>query len=150
MARSYHFRTTWLVDQAPEPLWDTLEDLLEQSDPMPWWHAVTVTGHRGDEFDLEARSAFGYRLRFTVHDLELDRPRSMRLRSRGDLEGNAVLDFSPGPDDLTRLDITWQVAATPRWMQRTDVILRPVFVLAHGLIMKTGERRLNRWLAARG
>jgi len=149
MARPYHFRTPWLVDQPRERLWRTLEVLLEQDDPMPWWGAVTVTARRGEEIDLEARSVFGYRLRFTVYDLRLEPARSMRFRSRGDLAGTACLTFADAEPGRTLLTIDWDVEATPRWMRRLDPALRPVFVLAHAVIMRTGRRRLNRWLASR-
>lgn len=149
-ARPYHFRNRWSVEQEREDLWDALEELLASDDPMPWWRSVRVVDHRGDELDLVASSVLGYRLAFTVHDLQLVRPTSIRLRSRGDLEGHAVLTFTPAGNAATHVDIEWNVAATRRWMQRLDPVLRPAFVLAHGVIMRTGQRRLNRWLAVRG
>lgn len=163
MTRPYVFRTRWLVDEPPEPLWDTLEELLAQPDPMPWWGAVRVVGRgvdpgaagpgQGDVVHLEARSAFGYRLRFAVHDLELERPTAMRLNASGDLVGHAALAFAPvgpaGSPRRTRLTIDWRVVATPAWMRRGHLLLRPVVVLGHGLIMRRGERRLNAWLATR-
>lgn len=148
-ARRYHFRTRWRVEQGCEDLWDTLEQLLASDDPMPWWRSVRVVGHHGDELDLVANSVLGYRLAFTVYDLDLVRPTSIRLRSRGDLDGHAFLTFTPEGGATTRVDVEWNVAATRRWMQRLDPVLRPAFVLAHGVIMWTGQRRLNRWLAAR-
>jgi len=150
MGRAYEFRSAWDVAQPPIELWHTLHELLGTDDPLPWWNAVTVAAHRGEEIDLVARSAFGYRLRFTVHDLDLRPPHTMAFRSRGDLEGEALLEFRPGDPGRTRLAIDWHVDATPRWMVRSARLLRPVFVVAHDLVMSSGERRLNRWLAGRG
>ena len=150
MSRAYEFRSVWDVAQPPDELWATLRDLLEHDDPMPWWDAVSVTDHRGEEMDLVARSAFGYRLRFTVHELDLRPPWTMSFRSRGDLEGSALLSFAAGRTGRTRLTIDWHVDATRPWMVRSERVLRPVFVGAHGLIMRSGERRLNRWLERRG
>lgn len=149
MGRAYEFRSVWDVAEPPDRLWRTLEELLETDDPMPWWDAVTVTAHRGEEIDLVARSAFGYRLRFTVHDLDLRPLETMAFRSRGDLEGHAQLEFTAAAAGRTRLTIDWHVDATPAWMVRGERVLRPVFVLAHDLVMRSGERRLNRWLARR-
>ncbi|MBC9225071.1 hypothetical protein GL325_01910 [Aeromicrobium sp. 636] len=148
--RSYEFRSVWDVAEPPERLWHTLEQFLEQDDPLPWWDAVRVTAHHGEEIDLVARSVFGYRLRFTVYDLELEPTSAMRFRSRGDLEGSAALSFEPGRPDRTDLTIDWRVDATAPWMRRSERVLRPVFVLAHDLVMRSGERRLNRWLQQRG
>ncbi|MCD9152858.1 hypothetical protein [Aeromicrobium duanguangcaii] len=149
-ARSYEFRSVWDVAEPPDLLWHTLEQFLEQDDPLPWWDAVRVTAHRGEEIDLVARSVFGYRLRFTVYDLELEPTSAMRFRSRGDLEGSAALSFEPGRPGRTDLTIDWHVDATAPWMRRSERVLRPVFVLAHDQVMKSGERRLNRWLQQRG
>lgn len=146
----YRFRSRWDVIVPPTELWDTFEGLLEQSDPLPWWGAVTATDNRDDEIDLVTRSHFGYRLSFTVHDLERHPKRTMRFASRGDLSGTAELDFGPGRPGRTLLTIDWHVEATPAWMRRTEPLLRPVFVLAHDLVMNSGERQLNRWLAQRG
>ncbi|MTB87120.1 hypothetical protein H9L21_07860 [Aeromicrobium senzhongii] len=148
--RSYEFRSVWDVAEPPERLWHTLEQFLEQDDPLPWWDAVRVTAHHGEEIDLVARSVFGYRLRFTVYDLELEPTSAMRFRSRGDLEGSAALSFEPGRPGRTDLTIDWRVDATAPWMRRSERVLRPVFVLAHDLVMRSGERRLNRWLQQRG
>lgn len=146
----YRFRSVWDVAEPPDRLWDTLEQLLSEPDPLPWWDAVRVSANRGEEIDLVARSAFGYRLRFTVFDLRLDPHERMRFRSRGDLTGSADLSFAPGGHGRTRLTIDWHVDATPAWMKRTERVLRPVFIWAHLLIMWSGRRRLNRWLARRG
>lgn len=146
----YRFRSVWDVAEPPDRLWGTLEQLLTEPDPLPWWDAVRVVANRGEEIDLVARSAFGYRLRFTVYDLDLEPREHMRFRSRGDLTGSALLAFAPGEADRTRLTIDWHVDATVRWMQRSERLLRPVFVLAHGMIMRSGRRRLNRWLSQRG
>ena len=150
MGRAYEFRSVWDVAQPPDELWQTLHQLLETDDPLPWWDAVRVTEHRGEQIDLVARSAFGYRLRFTVDDLDLRPPHTMAFRSRGDLDGEALLVFRPGKPGRTRLEIDWHVDAPPRWMVRSAPVLRPVFVVAHDLVMRSGERRLNRWLAGRG
>lgn len=150
VSRAYEFRSVWDVAEPPDRLWTTLQELLEQDDPMPWWDAVTVTDHRDDAIDLVARSAFGYRLRFTVHDLDLQPPRTMRFSSRGDLEGSALLTFAPAAAERTRLTIDWHVDVTRPWMVRSERVLRPAFEAAHGLVMRSGERRLNRWLARRG
>lgn len=144
----YRFRSVWRLPRSREDLWDEIESLLRSQNPVPWWGAVTAVASRPDGYDLVARSCVGYRLRFTLHDLDLDRPTAMTFRSRGDLVGQAALAFADDGADRTRVTIDWRVDVTVDWMRRTEWMLRPVFVLAHTVIMASGERRLRRWLRA--
>ena len=149
--RPYTFVTTWRLDAPREAVWDEIEAGLAADDPVPWWGAVTATavGEVSGGYDLRARSAFGYRLDFRARDLVVERPDALRFRSVGDLEGTGDLWFADTPGGGTTLTITWDVVATRPWMVRAEPVLRPVFVVAHGLVMASGERRLNRWLNRR-
>src|SRR5690606_37481232 len=93
-----------------------------------------------------AHSGLGYQLRFAVNELKLDRPSTMRFDVDGDVAGTGVLSFVPTGPRETTVVIDWNVRLTRRWMQRCDPVLRPVFVTAHRVVMRRGERRLQRWL----
>ncbi|MFD1858540.1 hypothetical protein EHW97_09340 [Aeromicrobium camelliae] len=93
-----------------------------------------------------AESGLGYRLRFSIDQLELNRPDTMTFRAAGDLVGRAVLRFVPFGRHRTLLLIEWDVDVTRPWMRRTDPVLRPVFGAAHAMVMSQGERRFRRWL----
>lgn len=150
MVATYDFASTWLIECSRTQLWATLEEFLATDDPMPWWSAVRVQAHHGESIDLVTDSGFGYKLAFTVYDLCLARPDSMRFRATGDLVGTAHLDFYDRGLDRSQLDIGWHVEVTRRWMRISEPVLRPFFIVAHSLMMRRGERRLNIWLSGRG
>lgn len=59
--------------------------------------------------------------------------------STGDLVGRGSLDVTEdGPGSA--LTWTWEVETHRPWMRITGPLLRPVFVLAHTLVMRRGER----------
>lgn len=149
MARQYNLSTQWLVPRALTDVWQVMEYALQSDDPFGWWSAVEVVSHRGAAIDLVTRSPIGYSLHFTIADLQLTAPTSMRFTSAGDLEGDAELVFVARGEHQTELTIHWRVTATQRWMQRTEPLLRPVFRAAHWWTMRTGEQQFNRWLDAR-
>lgn len=129
-----------------EELWDTLVTLLHSEDPLPWWGSVRTIGQAEGELRLEADTGIGYRLRFTVTDLRIDRPEQLTFSADGDLRGRAVVRFVPAPQATTVLLIDWDVVATRAWMRWADPLARPFFVASHAVMMQRGERRLARWL----
>jgi len=147
MNSEYMFRSRWHVGHTRESLWDSLEALLETDDPMPWWPSVQVTHYDGDDLELRAASFLGYALTFRLADLESFRPERLTFTSKGDLRGTGEVTFV----DLgarSAMDIYWRVATDRPWMRRTAWVLRPLFVGAHHLIMRQGEKHLNEWLDA--
>ena len=126
-----------------------LRALLASHDPMAWWGSVKVTAYDGRNLELTAASAFGYRLAFTLRNLELTRPRRMTFDSCGDLRGAGEVSFVETDIDRSAMHIEWRVAADRRWMRWSGWLLRPVFVAGHHLIMRQGEKHLNAWLSAR-
>lgn len=145
-ARPYSFVSVWRAPVPRELLWRRMEEMIDRDDPVLWWGSVRVVARRADALDLEAVSALGYRLRFTVDELSLQPMDVMTLRSRGDLDGSARFTFLADGPENSRLRIEWNVIATRAWMRWTDPVLRPAFLAAHWLIMRHGERRLKDWL----
>lgn len=145
----YRLRSVWKLDESPERLWTIALSALGWPDPLPWWPAMRILDHRGDELDLEARSGLGYRLRFTVHTIDVSTHRTLRFRARGDVEGGGVIDFRSGQSG-TELVIDWRVRPAAPWMRRLDWLLRPLFVVGHRRVMHAGESRLRRWLDSPG
>lgn len=142
----YAFRSRWDLPVERRRLWEVVQEALGAEDPIPWWGRVRVVGRDDGELHLVAESGLGYRLRFTIDQLELNRPDTMTFRATGDLVGRAVLRFVPVGRHRTLLLINWDVEVTRPWMRRTDAVLRPVFTAAHHVVMRQGERRLRRWL----
>ena len=132
-----------------ERLWRLFDDLLVSDDPFIWWPGMD--SRRGDDDDIlvVAGSPVGYRLRFRLHDLVESPMDEVVLRSDGDLDGQAIMRFTPVDDTSCSLDVEWHVTVTPRWMRATGFALRPVFVRAHDLAMRRGEAGLAAWLSTR-
>jgi len=145
---TYELTSRWHVDVSRERLWGVLEDGLADADPMPWWPRVETIGRGADDLVLRARSNLGYALTFRLHGLVTSPPDRMWFEADGDLRGRGVLTFVEVDDRRSVLDIRWNVDADRAWMRVTRPLLRPMFVAAHGRLMRDGERRLNAWLAA--
>lgn len=144
----YAFASRWTVARSRESLWDVLETLLDTDDPMVWWPSVHVEQYDGSSMSLRADSPFGYSLRFDVADLRAQRPDQLTFIAHGDLRGNGVVQFVAAGQATCHLDIDWKVSLDRVWMRRTSWLLRPLFRAGHSLIMRQGQRRLNRWLNA--
>jgi hypothetical protein len=147
MKSDYALVSTWTVACAREDLWVALDGLLASSDPMAWWPAVQVRDYDGTAMAVRVSSGLGYSLDFTMCDLDAQQPSSLTFTAVGDLRGSASVAFHEVGSKTTRMNIVWCVSTDRRWMRRSAWLLRPVFVAAHHLVMRKGERQLNRWLA---
>ncbi len=146
MSAGFEFRTTWDVPCGRRQLWKHLDALVDSDDPMIWWPSVQVTESRPGRVSLRTRSAFGYHLNFRLTDLVLLEPDEMRFAADGDLAGRGVVTFVDDGPGRTSMLIDWQVSMVRPWMRRTSWLLRPVFTVAHRLVMREGERRFAGWL----
>ncbi|MEV7396427.1 hypothetical protein [Aeromicrobium sp. NPDC092404] len=146
MNSDYVLVSRWQVERSRDALWDVLEALLATPDPLPWWPSVQVTAYDGDDLDLRAASVFGYAVRFRLGDLVVERPHRLSFTSEGDLRGRGEVTFVELTPKSSAMDIDWRVATDRRWMRWTAWILRPVFVAGHHVVMRQGEKHLNRWL----
>src|SRR5690606_30992974 len=124
MSAPYALRSQWVLPVGRRALWDVVERSLHADDPLPWWGLVEAVGRDGEALLLVAHSGLGYRLRFAVDELKLDRPSTMRFDVDGDVAGTGVLSFVPTGPRETTVVIDWNVRLTRRWMQRCDPVLR--------------------------
>lgn len=147
MTARYVFVSRWTIARSRDSLWDVLDDLLATDDPMVWWPSVTVQRYDGSAMTVRAASAFGYSLTFELADLEARRPDRLTFAATGDLRGHGVVTFVDQGCDGCEMEIDWRVEADRRWMRWTGWLLRSLFVAGHALIMRQGEKNLNRWLA---
>jgi hypothetical protein len=147
-ASAYSFASTWAVPASRERLWRTFDDLLVSDDPFVFWPGMNSRRQADGSIQVVAGSPVGYKLRFRLHDM-VDTPmETVTLRSDGDLDGRATMRFHPGDETNCLLDVTWHVRVTPLWMRVGERVLRPVYVRAHDLVMRRGERGLAAWLRA--
>jgi len=146
----YSFRTIWRVDASPEHVWAEIERVMA-GESAGWWPAFRVERpaplERGAALGVVVRAPFGYRLRIVLTLTDVEPRRSIAARSAGDLEGGGGIEITPeGGGSAMRF--VWDVAVRKRWMRVASPILRPVFALAHGLVMRAGERGLRRAVAS--
>lgn len=147
-AAGFRFESVWDVPCSRGQLWRHLERLLESDDPMTWWPSVQVTESIPGRLALRTHSRFGYRLDFCLTDLVLQEPERMTFAAEGDLAGRGQVSFAARGTDAAAMLIDWRVEASRPWMRRTSWILRPVFTLAHRLVMREGQRRFAHWVDA--
>jgi hypothetical protein len=144
--RRYSFASRWRISASRERVWLEFEELLEAEHPFVWWPGMHSERRGGEDIHVEAGSPMGYRLRFRLHDIEQTPMELVTLRSDGDLEGRATMRLAPVDEGHSTIDVAWDVDVTRPWMRRSGAVLRPVFVRAHDLVMRAGERGLNDWL----
>ncbi|MCD1267436.1 hypothetical protein B5M43_001020 [Microbacterium sp. MEC084] len=149
MAARYSFRTTWRVDAAPQRVWRELERAIAgESDG--WWPGFRVESPGapapGGVIGVVVRAPFGYRLRFSLRITDIVPARRLEAASGGDLDGRGSVEVGPRGGG-SEIRFAWDVAVRRRWMRVTGSVLRPVFALAHGMVMRAGERGLRRAVA---
>jgi hypothetical protein len=151
VSRAFAFHTVWRVDAPPEECWRAIERMLVPG-ARSWWRALRVVSAPGGlaagaDVDVVVTAPFGYRLRVRFA-LERVRPaRQVVAAGSGDLTGRGILTLASAGQSGCRLDVDWRVVVERPWMRRTSWMLRPVFALAHALVMRAGERGLRRALA---
>lgn len=68
-------------------------------------------------------------------------PRLLAWRATGDLVGAARWEFDED-EGITRIDSTWTVRPTPRWMVLLQPVARRWFVRNHDILVQRGARHL--------
>ncbi|MBO3662473.1 hypothetical protein [Microbacterium stercoris] len=145
----YSFRTIWRVAAPAETVRAELTRVAAR-ESGGWWPGFRVVEpaslEPGSVVRVVVTAPFGYRLRVALEVTEAT-DRTVAARSTGDLEGAGRVEISSeGSGSAVRF--TWEVAARRRWMRASGPVLRPVFALAHALVMRAGERGLRRAVAS--
>lgn len=139
--------SVWRVDASVKACWDFLVSPSQHW--VDWWPSLrSIDVERTDDVVGSTaacvwRSPLGHALRFTLTLTDLAPGEQIVLVSDGDLSGAGTIEFSQNGNG-TRLDIDWQIHTTRRWMNLTGLVLRPLFTWGHNVVMRTGERGLNR------
>ncbi|WUH94669.1 SRPBCC family protein [Streptomyces sp. NBC_00433] len=142
----YRFRSTWLLDAAP----DAVYQVLERPDFYPrWWPQIREVRQTGDTTGvLRFRSLLPYDLVVTARSTRQDPERRLlEVAMTGDLEGWVRWTAtSNGPG--TRLLFEQDVIVRKPLMRLLAVPGRPFFVANHALMMRSGRTGLLARLAA--
>lgn len=143
----YVFESCWSVPASPQRCWAAIERMLTPGGAS-WWPGISVSEFpgrlaAGEELALAVRSPFGYRLRVRLRLDDVVPVRRATAASTGDLVGTGLVEVDADGAG-SRIVVRWDVQTRTPWMNRSAGVLRPVFVLAHSLVMRAGERGLRR------
>ena len=148
----YRFLTTWVLDAAPEDVWNAIYELERWPE---WWRGVEeVTllragdrDHVGAVYRQRWRSRIPYPVEFETETTRVERPHLIEGVARGKLAGEGRWRLFAGA--ATAVTYEWNVRTTAPWMNALAPIARPVFEWNHHAIMRWGGEGLARRLGAR-
>ncbi|NBE51497.1 SRPBCC family protein [Streptomyces boluensis] len=143
----YRFRSVWNLPARP----DAVYAVLERAEEYPlWWRQVReVTRVDDDTGRARFRSALPYDLFVTARAVRRDPAAGvLEIVMSGDLDGWARWTLG-AVGGGTRALYEQEVEVRRPLMRALAVPGRPVFRFNHALMMRSGERGLIRYLAAR-
>src|SRR5690625_4968235 len=152
-AATYTFTSVWRISACRERTWTFLESPDQQW--ADWWPPLrSIHLHRTDQLlgstaSCRWRSLWGYVLGVDLEVVRVERGHRVDLAADGDLTGTGVVRFADGSDGTTEVTTQWSVTTTPRWMQISSPVLWPMFRIGHYVVMRRGERGLERALTRR-
>ncbi len=151
----YELVSRWRV---PGPI-GRAYDVLSDGEAMPrWWPqayrrvreiAPGAADGVGRVLEITTRGALPYELTWRLELLETERPRLIRVRASGELAGFGEWQLAEAGNDVA-LTYTWRVRAEKPMLRRLEFLLKPLFALNHGWVMRKGEEGMRRELARRG
>ena len=150
---AYRFLTTWCLEAALEPVWETIHDFERWPE---WWRgveSVEVVDRGGDDgvgnVSLHTwRSRLPYPVRFEIRTTRVERPHLIEGAATGELAGEGRWRLFEGPG-ATAVLYEWNVRTTRPWMNLVAPIARPVFAWNHDWVMRQGGEGLARRLGVR-
>lgn len=148
MNRHYTFVTTWHIKAPLEAVWEKILHFEKTN----WWPGVRATLiTRGDKdwigaaVDSTWRSWLPYTLALKLTVTEATPGKHLQVRSEGDLQGTGSWQFSEANNSVTAV-YTWSVSTRKKWMNFLAPIASPIFANAHHVLMKRGEKGLQKLL----
>ncbi len=149
---STHFdlASQWRIHAPVDRVWAALTDPASWPRWWPYVHAVRTVREGGRDGlgavrRIDWSTRLPYRIVIVVESVEALRHQRLRVRSRGQLEGEGLwlLRAEPGFTDVT---CVWRVKLQRRWMRWLAPLLAPVFRWNHDSVMRAGEAGLRRLL----
>jgi hypothetical protein len=149
----YMFETEWVVTAPIDDVWEVISHPGEYSS---WWPHVKESWSisEGDSVGVGStafyafKSPWGYRVRFELKAIEVERPHRIHALVRGDLIGTGTHYLETRPEG-TLIRLNWYVSTTKRWMNLIAPIARPAFAFAHKCVMYEGCDAMAKKLGAR-
>lgn len=149
----YEFETEWALTA---PLSKVSETIAQAERYESWWPSVRRSEllTEGDEVGVGRRTSFTirsrlyYQMSFDMKALEIDLPNRAHYLVRGDLIGTGTYLLHQDRGN-TVVRFLWQVSTTQRWMNLLAPLAKPVFVWAHGAVMREGAKAMADHLGER-
>jgi uncharacterized protein YndB with AHSA1/START domain len=149
-AAQFQLVSHWHIAAPIEKVWAA----LKATEQWPSWWRYVKSVREIDPGDAEGLGAIRhiawssrlpYGVAFDVEVVDMQRPRFMRGRARGELDGVGTWELT-SDGDTTRVRYTWCVDLTTRWMRLMAPIAAPVFRWNHNGVMRAGAEGLARHL----
>lgn len=144
MTSRYDFTSEWLIRAPSGACADAVDALL---DGESWWPGVRLHSDAplapGAVIQMTVMSPLGYRLRVSARVDRYRRGEYLSTTAVGDLAGAGEVRLHE-EQRRTRITIRWTVAPARRWMRLASPVARPLFRLAHAVVMRRGEAGLRR------
>ncbi|GAA5610820.1 polyketide cyclase [Streptomyces platensis] len=141
----YRFRSVWLLNASPTVVYA----VLERAEAYPqWWPQVReVTPLDDRSGTARFRSLLPYDLTVVASERVRDPGAGvLEMTMRGDLAGWARWTVVPGAGG-TRAVFEQDVEVCKPLLRRFALLGRPLFLVNHALMMRSGRRGLAAWLA---
>jgi hypothetical protein len=146
----FHFVSRWHVSASRSA---TFERLIDIGGFARWWPGFHTTASRapptavGHAAHVELRSLIPVALRFDLLIVSAVENEELCAAAEGDLRGSARVHLREAQAS-TEVVFDWNVALEHPWLRPLSMPFRPLFVLSHDLMMRRGERGLERVLNA--
>lgn len=144
----FELTTRWRIPARREQVFDAI---AEPSEWPGWWPGVLETHEHaqgdaagvGRSGEIVWRAPFGYRVRFEMTALRIERPELLEALAIGDLSGRGTWRFREADGGAaTETVFEWHVSASKPLMRAGGPLLRPLLVWNHDRLMTRGERAL--------
>ena len=149
---TFHLTTHWTFRHAPEQIWAFLQNVETYPEWWPGFLGARVVDRGsadglGASVDCRVRGTLPNVFKFRVTVLEIERPRLLRLRAVGGLEGMGVWTLN-SDGTATHVTYQWDIRATN---PIHDVMARfppakSFLAGSHDRVMGRGGRNLERLL----
>jgi uncharacterized protein YndB with AHSA1/START domain len=151
----YEIVSHWKVAGRIEDVFAVLTDA--PSLPRWWPEAYTQVREitagdasgQGRVVAIVTRGFLPYQVRWQMAITKVRPPEMIRLEASGDVVGIGEWRLRAESGGVA-LSYDWRVATGKPWMQRLELVLKPLFAVNHNGVMRRGEAGLRAELARRG
>ncbi len=146
----YLLKSAWKIEG---PLLVTSTSIMKVTDWPLWWPGLEVVQNVvekpaivGSTAKMTWKAATGYKINIYLTATDYRNGKDITFSSEGDLKGTGKWLFEAKSPNVTKIEMTWEVATTKPWMTVLSPLLRPFFIYNHRKLMRDGETGLNKFL----